>query len=112
VIHRSDPYNFNPAKSSIYSRAYAFILGDFQMPKSSPQNIVMFDKIMGTDKIGRYLEEKFMSQQIEAYYTPELRRFKQERENYLLPQFGPSIGVMVSENPLRGDLCLFIDIKN
>jgi uncharacterized protein YbbC (DUF1343 family) len=112
VIHRSDPYNFNPAKSSIYSRAYAFILGDFQMPKSSPQNIVMFDKIMGTDKIGRYLEEKFMSQQIEAYYTPELQRFKQEREDYLLPQFGPSIGVMVSEIPLRGDLCPFIDMKN
>lgn len=55
------------------------------MPKSSPQNIVMFDKIMGADKIGRYLEEKLMPKQIEAYYTPELQRFKQERENYLLP---------------------------
>jgi hypothetical protein len=76
------------------------------MPKSSPQNIVMFDKIMGTDKIGRYLEEKFMSQQIEAYYTPELQRFKQEREDYLLPQFGPSIGVMISEIPLCDDLYL------
>jgi hypothetical protein len=82
------------------------------MPKSSPQNIVMFDKIMGTDKTGRYLEEKFMSQQIEAYYTPEFPRFKQERENYLLPQFGPSIGVMVSEILFRGDLCPFIDMKN
>ena len=83
------------------------------MPKSSPQNIVMFDKIMGADKIGRYLEEKFMSQQIEAYYyTPELQRFKQERENYLLPQYGPNTGMMVSEIPLRGDLCPFIDMKN
>lgn len=85
MIHRSDPYSFNPAKSGIYSLAYASILGDFQVPKSSPQNIVMFDKIMGADKIGRYLEEKLMPKQIEAYYTPELQRFKQERENYLLP---------------------------
>ena len=79
------------------------------MPKSSPQNIVMFDKIMGTDKIGRYLEEELMPQQIEAYYTPELQRFKQEREDYLLPQFGPNTGMIVSEIPLRGDLCPFID---
>jgi len=76
------------------------------VPKSSPQNIVMFDKIIGADKIGRYLEEKLIPKQIEAYYTPELQRFEQERENYLLPQYGPSTGVMVSEIPLYDDLCL------
>jgi len=85
-----DPYRFNPAKSGIYALAYAFMLGDFKVPKSTPDKIVMFDKIMGTDKIGRYLEEGLTPQQIVARYTPELQRFKKERENYLLPQYdGP-----------------------
>jgi len=85
------------------------MLGDFRVPKSTSKNVVMFDKIMGTDKIGRYLEEGLTPQQIEAYYTPALQRFKQEREHYLLPQYGPSISVMISEVSLSGDLCLFID---
>lgn len=83
-----DPYCFNPAKSGIYALAYAFILGDFQVPKSTSKNIVMFDKIMGTDKIGRYLEEELTPQEIEAHYAPALERFKQEREHYLFPQYG------------------------
>ena len=107
-----DPYRFNPAKSGIYALAYAFMLGDFQVPKSTSKNVVMFDKIMGTDKIGRYLEEGLTPQQIEACYTPALQRFKQERENYLLPQYRPSISVMISEVPLSGDLCPFIDGQN
>lgn len=83
-----DPYCFNPAKSGIYALAYAFILGDFQVPKSTSKNVVMFDKIMGTDKIGRYLEEGLTPQEIEAHYAPALERFKQEREHYLFPQYG------------------------
>ena len=83
-----DPYCFNPAKSGIYALAYAFILGDFQVPKSTSKNVVMFDKIMGTDKIGRYLEEGLTPQKIEARYAPALERFKQEREYYLFPQYG------------------------
>ena len=85
-----DPYRFNPAKTGIYVLAYAFILGDFKVPKSTPDKIVMFDKIMGTDKIGQYLEERLTPQQIVTLYTPELMRFKQEREHYLIPQYdGP-----------------------
>ncbi|MEA2022355.1 MAG: DUF1343 domain-containing protein [Candidatus Caldatribacteriota bacterium] len=85
-----DPYCFNPAKAGIYVLAYAFQLGDFKIPKSTPNNIVMFDKVMGTDKIGRYLEEGLTPQQIVACYTPVLQRFKEEREHYLLPQYdGP-----------------------
>lgn len=92
-----DPYRFNPAKSGIYALAYAFMLGDFQVPKSTSKNVVMFDKIMGTDKIGRYLEEGLTPQQIEACYTPALQRFKQEREYYLLPQYGPSTSTGILE---------------
>jgi len=100
-----DPYSFNPAKTGIYALAYAFILGDFKVPKSTSNNVVTFDKIMGTDKIGRYLEERLTPQQIEACYTTALQSFKQEREHYLLPQYEPNIGVMISEVPLRGGLC-------
>jgi len=96
-----DPYRFNPAKTGIYVLAYAFILGDFKVPKSTPDKIVMFDKIMGTDKIGHYLEEKLTPQQIVARYTPELQRFKKEREQYLFPQYdGPINTVMGSEVPI------------
>jgi uncharacterized protein YbbC (DUF1343 family) len=99
-----DPYSFNPAKTGIYALAYAFMLGDFKVPKSTQDNIVMFDKVMGTDKIGRYLEERLTPQQIVANYTPALQRFKQERGHYLLPQYdGPvnsemSIEFTISEH--------------
>jgi len=95
-----DPYSFNPAKSGIYALAYAFMLGDFKVPKSTSNNVVTFDKIMGTDKIGRYLEEGFTPQQIVACYTPALQSFMQEREHYLLPQYGPSNSVIISEVPI------------
>ena len=85
-----DPYSFNPAKTGIYALSYAFMLGDFKVPKSTPDNVVMFDKVMGTDKIGQYLEEGLTPQQIVANYTPMLQRFKQERMQYLLPEYdGP-----------------------
>ena len=84
------------------------MLGDFKVPKSTSNNVVTFDKIMGTDKIGRYLEEGFTPQQIVANYTPALQRFKKEREQYLLPQYEPSNSVMISEVPVSGD----IDGKN
>jgi len=96
-----DPYRFNPAKTGIYVLAYAFILGDFKVPKSTPDKIVMFDKIMGTDKIGQYLEERLTPQQIVTLYTPELMRFKQEREHYLIPQYdGPVNSEINSEVPI------------
>jgi len=91
-----DPYCFNPAKSGIYALVYAFMLGDFKVPKSASKNVVTFDKIMGTDKVGRYLEEGLTPQQIEACYTPALQCFKQEREHYLLSLYEPSISMTVS----------------
>jgi len=94
-----DPYSFNPAKSGIYALAYAFMLGDFKVPKSTSNSVVTFDKIMGTDKIGCYLEEGLTPQQIVACYTPALKSFRQEREHYLLPQYEPSNSVMISEVP-------------
>lgn len=92
-----DPYYFNPAKSGIYVLAYAFMLGDFKVPKSTSDNIVTFDKIMGTDKIGHYLEERLTPQQIEAYYAPALQSFKQEREHYLLPEYDGPVNSGINE---------------
>ena len=43
--------------------------------------MVMFDKIMGTDKIGIYLEQYYTPQQIEAQMLPRLNSFKAERAN-------------------------------
>jgi len=74
---------FNPAKSGIYALAYAKRLNNFTVPKSG-QTIVMFDKIMGTNKIGQYLEQRLSPQQIVLNYTPALNSFKEQRKNYLI----------------------------
>ena len=79
----TDYHKFNPAKTGIYTLAYAHSLNNFKVPKSS-KTIVMFDKLMGTDKIGMYLEEKCTPQQIEATYKADLEQFKKERQKYLI----------------------------
>jgi len=79
----TDYHKFNPAKTGIYVLAYAHSLNNFTVPKSG-KTIVMFDKIMGTDKIGTYLEKAYTPQQIEATYQPALAEFKIERQKYLI----------------------------
>ena len=78
-----DYHAFNPARTGIYALTYARSLNQFTVPKSG-QTVVMFDKIMGTDKIGQYLEAGLSPRQIEANYAPDLNQFKKERENYLI----------------------------
>lgn len=74
---------FNPARTGIYALAYAHKLNKFKVPRSGKE-IVMFDKIMGTDKIGLYLLQGLTPQQIEAKYAPGLKKFKEERKKYLI----------------------------
>ena len=78
-----DYHAFNPARTGIYALAYAHSLNNFTVPKSG-QAIVMFDKIMGSNKIGLYLEQGLTPQQIELNYAPALNRFKEERRQYLI----------------------------
>ncbi|OPX88471.1 MAG: hypothetical protein A4E53_01900 [Pelotomaculum sp. PtaB.Bin104] len=78
-----DYRTFNPAKTGIYALTYAHTLNNFVVPKSG-QTVVMFDKIMGTEKIGQYLEQGLTPQQIEGKYAPALSRFKEERKKYLI----------------------------
>ncbi|MEW9668994.1 exo-beta-N-acetylmuramidase NamZ domain-containing protein [Ammoniphilus sp. 3BR4] len=79
----TDPHTFNPAKTGIYVLAYAKQLINFTVPKSGKE-IVMFDKIMGSNKMGQYLEAGLTPQEIEAQYAAELNQFKEERKKYLL----------------------------
>ena len=82
-LNIQDYHLFNPARTGIYALTYAHLLNNFIVPKSG-QTIVMFEKIMGSDKIGQYLEQGLTPQQIEANYAPALNRFKEERKQYLI----------------------------
>lgn len=82
-LNIQDYHAFNPARTGIYALAYAHSLNNFTVPKSG-QTIVMFEKIMGSAKIGQYLEQGLTPQQIEANYAPALNRFKEERKQYLI----------------------------
>lgn len=79
----TDPHSFNPAKTGIYVLAYAKSLTHYPVPKSG-KSVVMFDKIMGSNKMGQYLEAGLSPKEIETKYAAELNQFKKEREKYLL----------------------------
>ncbi|MFO7952169.1 MAG: DUF1343 domain-containing protein [Bacillota bacterium] len=82
----TDFHRFNPAKAGIFALSYAFKLGDFTVPESN-ETIVMFDKIMGTDKIGDYLKKGLPPQNIMDNFTQDIKEFKDRREDYLLPGY-------------------------
>jgi hypothetical protein len=109
----TDYRSFNPAKTGIYALAYAHSLNNFPVPKSG-KTIVMFDKIMGTDKMGIYLEQGLTPQEIEAKIAPALNTFKQEREKYLIYTDQPyrPITVIVKGNQVEFDSEPFIDNNN
>jgi len=88
-LNITDYRSFNPAKTGLYTLTYAFALGDFIIPKSTDDSIVMFDKIMGTSKLGSYLEEGLSPQEIEELFAPAVENFREKRKNYLLPQYNP-----------------------
>ncbi|WP_153726170.1 exo-beta-N-acetylmuramidase NamZ domain-containing protein [Heliorestis convoluta] len=116
-LHITDYHQFNPARTGIYALAFAYQIGDFKVPKSSASNIVMFDKVMGTNKIGQFLEQKMSPQEIEARYAPALERFKAERENYLIYGYAPGyqppmsqrIAVFVNDQEIDFDVDPYID---
>lgn len=94
-----DYHTFNPALTGIYALTYAHDLNGFMVPKSG-ETVVMFDKIMGTDKIGRYLEQGLSPQQIRAAYEPDLQRFMEERKQYLI--YGDGSGALPDGNSGEG----------
>ncbi|KAB2951369.1 DUF1343 domain-containing protein [Heliorestis acidaminivorans] len=116
----TDYHQFNPALSGIYALAYAYQIGDFKVPKSTNNNIIMFDKVMGTNKMGQYLEQKLSPQEIQARYAPALERFKAERLNYLIYGYAPGyqapeykgISVFVNDEEIAFDVDPYIDENN
>lgn len=113
-----DYHRFNPAKTGIYALTYAHSLTNFPVPKSG-QTVVMFDKIMGTNKIGQYLEQGLTPQQIEDKYAPSLDRFRTERKKYLIYSDKPyrSTGtreytVLINGNSIVFDSPPYIDANS
>ncbi len=110
----TDYRQFNPAKSGLHALAFAQQLTGFKVPKSgsTPASIVMFDKIMGTDKVGQWLEQKLSPQQMEVRYAAGLNAFKQDRQLYLIYGFMNKSGVvsvLVDNTPIFFDAAPFID---
>lgn len=97
----TDYHQFNPAKAGIYALAYAKSLNNFKVPVSSGSSVVMFDKIMGTNKIGQYLQQGLTPQQITANYASGLASFKTERAKYLIADYGAG--------GLTGNITVFVD---
>lgn len=108
---------FNPAKSGFYALAYARQLCGFKVPKSgsTPASMVMFDKIMGTDRVGQWLEQYLSPQEMEARWADELEEFKQVREKYLIYGYAGKtghIGVTVNNVAIFFDSPPYIDSAN
>jgi hypothetical protein len=108
---------FNPAKSGFYALAYARQLCGFKVPKSgsTPASMVMFDKIMGTDRVGQWLEQYLSPQEMEARWADELGEFKQVREKYLIYGYAGKtghIGVTVNNVAIFFDSPPYIDSAN
>lgn len=97
----TDAHTFNPARTGIYALAYARSLNQFTVPQSG-KTVIMFDKIMGTDKMGQWLEQNLTPQEIEAKYTPALAEFKKERQKYLLYDHIP-------KTVTAGGIAVFVD---
>jgi uncharacterized protein YbbC (DUF1343 family) len=113
----TDYRTFNPARSGFYALAYAKQLSDFRVPKSgsTPASVVMFDKIMGTYKVGQWLEQKLPPQEVERRYSAGLEGFKHERQKYLIYGYAGKpgkIGVVVDNVPIFFDSEPYIDGNN
>jgi uncharacterized protein YbbC (DUF1343 family) len=113
----TDYRTFNPAKSGFYALAFARQLCGFTVPKSgsTPASVVMFDKIMGTDRVGKWFEQKLTPQEMESLYAQELDEFKREREEYLIYGYAGKpghIGVTVDNVAIFFDSEPYIDDNN
>jgi len=119
-LNITDYHKFNPARTGFYALAFAHSLNNFQVPKSkssSMKDMVMFEKIMGSTKVGQWLEQGLTPQQFVEKYTPALNRFKEDRQKYLIygssvsptPGGQPEILVYVGGNQVLFDSPPFID---
>jgi len=113
----TDYRTFNPAKSGLYALAYAKQLVNFTVPKSgtTTASVCMFDKIMGTNRVGQWLDQRLTPQQMESRYAAELEQFRRERQQYLIYGYASRpghIGVYVDDVPIFFDSAPYIDANS
>ncbi|MDO4793157.1 MAG: DUF1343 domain-containing protein [Filifactor alocis] len=80
----TDYHTFNPAKTGIYTLATANLLRPIQVPTEKNGVIPMFEKLFGSDAMGRSLKKKESPEEIVASYQKELNEFKSLRQQYLI----------------------------
>ncbi|MDP2873306.1 MAG: DUF1343 domain-containing protein [Bacillota bacterium] len=110
----TDYRTFNPARAGLYALAYARRLNSFTVPTSgsTPASVVMFDKIMGTKRVGQWLIQKLLPQEMERRYAAELAAFRAERQRHLIYGYGArpgKIAVIVHNTPIFFDTEPYID---
>lgn len=90
----TDFRSFNPALTGMHVLFTARQQWKFTVPRSgtTPASIVMFDKIMGSNRVGQWLLADYTPAQAVAAYQAELAAFRAERERYLLYGYAPGRG--------------------
>jgi uncharacterized protein YbbC (DUF1343 family) len=85
-IKITDYKKYNPIRTGIYILSYGHNLTAYTPPKGKDKDgsPVMFEKIMGTNKMSTYLEQGLTPETIIKNYTPPLQEFEKERQNYLI----------------------------
>ncbi len=114
-LNITDYTRFNPARSGHYALAYAKQLWDFAVPDSSSATVPMFYKIMGTCRVGQWLEQYLSPQEMELLWAEERAAFAAERTNYLIyghtPQPG-ELAIYVNNVAIFFDSAPYIDNNN
>jgi len=82
----TDYHTFNPAKTGMYTLAIANRQADISIPRQTGKSIPMFEKLFGSDEMGKMLLKKSTGEEIIQSYQQELNQFKRERKQYLLYQ--------------------------
>ena len=82
----TDYHTFNPAKTGMYTLAIANRQADISIPRQTGKTIPMFEKLFGSDEMGKMLLQKSSAEEIVQSYQQELNQFKRERMQYLLYQ--------------------------
>lgn len=80
----TDFKTYNPARTGIYIMSTANLLTNITVPVEKDGVIPMFEKIMGTNRMGLALLAKRSPEQIVAEYQSDVGVFKSIRQNYLI----------------------------
>jgi uncharacterized protein YbbC (DUF1343 family) len=83
-LHITDPSLFQPYSTGLHIMQVHMKLYPEQNLFSKKSRVIMFDKVVGTDKIRNMLEDGYPINQIEKTWLSALEEFKTKREKYLI----------------------------